>query len=86
MPPLPLTGTDLTIDNVIEVARGRREVALDPQAADRMRASRAVIDRLVDEGATVYGVTTGFGDLADVRLYRGALSAEKVLELASQRP
>ena len=68
MPPLPLTGTDLTIDNVIEVARGKREVALDPQAADRMRASRAVIDRLVDEGATVYGVTTGFGDLADVRI------------------
>src|SRR6187431_1740855 len=68
MPPLPLTGTDLTIDNVIEVARGRREVALDPTAAERMRASRAVIDRLVDEGATVYGVTTGFGDLADVRI------------------
>jgi len=68
MPPLPLTGTDLTIDNVIEVARGRREVELDPAAADRMRASRAVIDRLIDEGATVYGVTTGFGDLADVRI------------------
>jgi len=68
MPPLPLTGTDLTIDNVIEVARGRREVALDAAAAERMRVSRAVIDRLVDEGATVYGVTTGFGDLADVRI------------------
>jgi len=68
MPPLPLTGTDLTIDNVIEVARGRREVALDPAAAARIRVSRAVIDRLVDEGATVYGVTTGFGDLADVRI------------------
>jgi histidine ammonia-lyase len=68
MPPLPLTGTDLTIDNVIEVARGRREVALDPRAADRMRHSRAVIDRLVEEGATVYGVTTGFGDLANVRI------------------
>ena len=68
MPPLPLTGTDLTIDNVIEVARGRREVALDPTAAERMRASREVIDRLVEEGATVYGVTTGFGDLANVRI------------------
>ena len=30
MPPLPLTGRDLTIDNVIEVARGRRAVGLDP--------------------------------------------------------
>ena len=68
MPPLPLTGTDLTIDNVIEVARGRREVALDPTAAERMRSSREVIDRLVEEGATVYGVTTGFGDLANVRI------------------
>ncbi len=68
MPPLPLTGRDLTIDQVIEVARGRREVSLDPDAAQRMRASRAVIERLVAEGTTVYGVTTGFGDLADVRI------------------
>jgi len=68
MPPLPLTGRDLTIDNVIEVARGRRTVALDPDAARRMAGTRAVIDRLVADGATVYGVTTGFGDLADVRI------------------
>ena len=68
MPPLPLTGRDLTIDNVIEVARGRRAVSLDAEAADRMRASRAVIERLVADGATVYGVTTGFGDLADTRV------------------
>ena len=68
MPSLPLTGRDLTIDNVIEVARGRRAVELDPAAADRMRTSRAVIERLVADGATAYGVTTGFGDLADVRI------------------
>jgi histidine ammonia-lyase len=68
MPPLLLTGRDLTIDQVIEVARGRRAVTLDHEAAERMGASRAVIERLVAEGATVYGVTTGFGDLADVRV------------------
>ena len=68
MPPLPLTGRDLAIDNVIEVSRGRRAVSLDPEAADRIRASRAVIDRLTAEGAVVYGVTTGFGDLASVRI------------------
>ena len=72
MAPLPLTGRDLSIDNVSEVARGRRAVALAPDAADRMRASRAVIERLVAEGATVYGVDTGFGDLADVRIVRDA--------------
>jgi histidine ammonia-lyase len=68
MPPLPLTGRDLTIDHVIEVARGRRAVELAPEAAERMRASRAVIERVVADGATVYGVTTGFGDLANVRI------------------
>ncbi|HEX2884411.1 MAG TPA: aromatic amino acid lyase, partial [Candidatus Limnocylindria bacterium] len=71
MPPLLLTGRDLTIDNVIEVARGRRPVELDPDAAERIGASRAVIERLVAEGATVYGVTTGFGDLADVPIEPG---------------
>ena len=68
MPPLPLSGRDLTIDNVIEVARGRRAVELEPAAARRMADSRSVIERLVADGATVYGVTTGFGDLADVRI------------------
>ncbi len=71
MPPLPLTGRDLTIDQVIEVARGRRPVSLDADAADRMRASHAVIERLVEAEAPVYGVTTGFGDLADVRIDPG---------------
>ncbi len=33
-----------------------------------MAASRAVIERVVASGDTVYGVTTGFGDLADVRV------------------
>ena len=71
MPPLPLTGRALTIDHVIEVARGRREVVLDQAAAERMRASRAVIEGLVAAGTTVYGVTTGFGDLANVRIDPG---------------
>ena len=56
MPPLPLSGRDLTIDNVIEVARGRRAVELEPGAARRMADSRSVIERLVADGATVYGV------------------------------
>jgi histidine ammonia-lyase len=61
---------------VAAVAREGRQVALDPDAADRMRASREVIERLVADGATVYGVTTGFGDLANVRI-----EPEQVAEL-----
>jgi histidine ammonia-lyase len=68
MPPLPLTGRDLSLPDVVSVARDAREVTLADEARERMRASRGVIERLVADGATVYGVTTGFGDLADVRI------------------
>ncbi len=68
MPPLPLTGRDLSLVDVVAVARDAREVMLTEAARQRMRASRSVIDRIVAEGTTAYGVTTGFGDLADVRI------------------
>ena len=59
-----LTGADLTIADVEAVARGGAPVALDVHARERMQEARDVIERLVAEGAVVYGVTTGFGDLA----------------------
>jgi histidine ammonia-lyase len=61
---LVLTGASLTVADVESVARGRRPVRLDPHARTRMLESRAVIERLVAAGEVVYGVTTGFGDLA----------------------
>ncbi|MGH2463772.1 MAG: aromatic amino acid lyase, partial [Candidatus Limnocylindria bacterium] len=66
--PLQLTGHDLGVDGVVAVARGKRPVAVGETARDRMAASREVIDRVVASGESVYGVTTGFGDLADVRI------------------
>ena len=47
--------------DVAQVARAGRRVELDPAAVERMRASRAVVERLVAEGRTAYGITTGFG-------------------------
>jgi histidine ammonia-lyase len=67
-PPLQLTGRDLTVANVVSVARGGRAVEVEPAARERMAVSRAVIEQVVASGDTVYGVTTGFGDLADVRI------------------
>ncbi len=59
-----LTGADLTIEDVEAVARGGARAALDVHARQRMIEARAVVDELVEAGAVVYGVTTGFGDLA----------------------
>ena len=67
-PPLELTGRDLTVAQVVDVARHGRRVGLAAEARHRMESSRSVIERVLAEGRTVYGVTTGFGDLADVRI------------------
>lgn len=59
-----LTGADLAVADVEAVARHGARVALDVHARERMAEARAVIERLVASGEVVYGVTTGFGDLA----------------------
>jgi len=59
-------GGALTIDAVVRAARGREGVGLDPGVRARMAPAREVVDRLDREGAIVYGVTTGFGALAEI--------------------
>jgi histidine ammonia-lyase len=62
--PIVLTGADLTIADVEDVARHGRTAVLDDAARGRMQESRDLIERLVAAGEVVYGVTTGFGALA----------------------
>ena len=59
-----LTGADLTVADVEAVARAGVPALLDGHARERMQEARDVIESLVADGAVVYGVTTGFGDLA----------------------
>lgn len=65
---IALTGNDLTFDQLYAVVFGDENVALSPVAIERMNASRAVVDRLVASGKTAYGINTGFGKLATVRI------------------
>jgi histidine ammonia-lyase len=60
-------GAALTLADVVAVARGA-EVEFSDTARGRVEAAHAVIERVVASGETVYGVTTGFGSLADVRI------------------
>ncbi len=57
---------NLSIEQVVEVARFRQRVKLHPQAKERMMISRQVVDQLVDRKIKAYGITTGFGSLRDV--------------------
>lgn len=61
-------GEHLNIEDVVAVARERAQVALSSHARERMARSREVVERVVREGRTVYGITTGVGDLAGVRI------------------
>ena len=56
-----LTGRDLTLAEVMAVARAGAPVRVDPVALERMAAARAVVDRVIAAGAPAYGVTTGVG-------------------------
>src|SRR5579864_8266162 len=74
--PISLTGNDLTFDQLNAVALRGEKVSLAPDAIERMKASRAVVERVVASGTTAYGINTGFGKLASVRI-----SAEQVRNL-----
>jgi histidine ammonia-lyase len=60
-------GEPLSLSDVVAVARGA-EVELPASAVGRLRAARDVVDAVVASNATVYGVTTGFGSLANVSI------------------
>jgi histidine ammonia-lyase len=63
---LKLKGQALTIQQIADVAAGREHVALADEARARVERSRQVVERILAEGRTVYGVNTGFGKLSDV--------------------
>ncbi|HEU0247274.1 MAG TPA: aromatic amino acid ammonia-lyase [Gaiellaceae bacterium] len=56
-----LTGTSLTLEEVVRVARQGERVELDRDVPERMRVARAVAEDALAGGAAVYGFTTGVG-------------------------
>ncbi len=69
----------LTLEVIASVARDARPVVVSPLARERMTRARAVVDQLAAGGAAgpaVYGINTGFGALAEVRI-----SPSQILEL-----
>jgi histidine ammonia-lyase len=68
-----LDGRSLTVDEVVRVARGGEPVELAAAAIERMAASRAVVERVLERGDEVYGLTTGVGVRKRVRVQRAEL-------------
>src|SRR3954453_817507 len=54
-----LSGSLLSVTDVVRVARAGERVELDPEARDRMASARAVVEATLSSGEPVYGLTTG---------------------------
>lgn len=68
MDALQLDGQPLSLAEIEAVALDGCRVEIAAAARERMAAARALIEEILAAGQTVYGVNTGFGKLADVRV------------------
>ncbi|SCZ79679.1 histidine ammonia-lyase [Acidaminobacter hydrogenoformans] len=71
-----INGNQLTIEQVVQVARYGYEVEIEAAAQAAITRSREIVDRFVEEKRNVYGITTGFGKFSDI-----AISKEETKEL-----
>src|SRR5215204_178032 len=70
---LQLSGQQLTLQQIVDIAEGREQGVLGNDARVRVEQARQVVQDIVTQGRTVYGVNTGFGKLSDVSIDRADL-------------
>lgn len=63
-----ITGSELTIEKVVDVARNRVKVELHKDALSRIVKCRAMLERKIDAHEIMYGVNTGIGEFSEVVL------------------
>lgn len=65
---LIITGTNLKIEDVVNVARHHQKVELHPDAIERIKKCRAMLEKKIIAGEIMYGVNTGIGEFSEVVL------------------
>ncbi len=63
-----IDGERLTVQDVHRVAREYEKVGLAEECLTKIEASRKIVESKLDSNETVYGINTGFGDLANVKI------------------
>ncbi len=76
-----IDGQTLTIEKVEQIARDKAAVAYSPQAKARIEKCRDLVQKMVDSGEAIYGVTTGIGEFARIRVSpeQGALLQRNII-------
>ncbi|HEY2567856.1 MAG TPA: histidine ammonia-lyase [Candidatus Udaeobacter sp.] len=70
---MELNGQALALAEILSVALNGEAVTISRLVEPRVSASRKVVEEIIERDSVVYGVTTGFGKLSDVRIPRDAL-------------
>lgn len=63
-----IDGNNLTLENVWDVAHNNTQVALTDDSRDKVIKCRNYVDKVIDEGRIVYGLTTGFGKFSTITI------------------
>ena len=70
-----LDGSSLTLEQLLVIAQDGERVGIAPEAAVRVNRAREVVDRKAEGADPVYGINTGFGSFAEVKIAPDALDA-----------
>lgn len=65
---ISIDGNSLTVEDVVAVAREKEEIEISESALENVKESRRKLEERIEDGDTIYGVNTGFGDLSDQKI------------------
>ena len=63
-----LRGNGFILEDLIQIARNKVGITISKQSEARINKARNLIDKWVEQGERIYGVTTGFGALSGVNI------------------
>ncbi len=63
-----LDGSNLTVEKLVRVARGKEKVELSDEALERIKKCRAMLEEKIEAREIMYGVNTGIGEFSEVVL------------------
>jgi histidine ammonia-lyase len=63
-----LDGEHFQLEELVDIARNGKDIAISASSESRIKKARILVDRWVNNGERIYGVTTGFGALSDVTI------------------
>ena len=70
---MEIAGRPVSLAQLHAIAFGNESVQLTSDARERIRTSRQVIEKILQRGDVIYGISTGFGKLSDVKIEPAAL-------------